>query len=397
MRLTKRKIESLEYDEDGPSQQIVWDDRLQNFGVRLYESGTKSFVIRYRNEHGRRRYMTIGKFGRMTLQQARSAALEKFVEVDGGADPVADEKRADADTVEALVDAFVEKHAKQRRSTWETDKSRLERYVADRWKGRPPGSLTRADLADLHREIGEEHPVEANRVIETVHTMLEFAAREGIVEDGFNPAKYVEKFPEPSRDRWLRPHEIPAFAQAVDAIDNVYMRHYFWLLLLTATRRNEMLEARWSHVDFEQAELFLPDTKNGTDHIVPLSQPALRLFEETPRQKGNPWVFCSHIKGQRLKSVNGRWRRTRREAGLDDVTLHDFRRTAATWIAQSGYSELVIKKFLNHTLHGVTSVYARMQPGAVREAVEDYGRKIMAAKAGGDTDVISLTAAKGKG
>jgi len=56
--------------------------------------------------------------------------------------------------------------------------------------------------------------------------------------------------------------------------------------------------------------------------------------------------------------------------------LHDFRRTTASWLAQAGYSELVIKKLLNHTVRGVTSVYAQMDPGAVREAVEDYGQWI---------------------
>ena len=84
MRLTKKRIESLVYDPDGPSQQIEWDDRVENFGVRIYESGTKSFVIRYRNEHGRRRYMTLGKFGVLTLQQARKLALDKFFEIRQG-------------------------------------------------------------------------------------------------------------------------------------------------------------------------------------------------------------------------------------------------------------------------------------------------------------------------
>lgn len=396
MRLTKRKIEALEYDPDGPAQQIHWDDRLNNFGVRLYKTGAKSFVIRYRNEHNKRRYMTLGKFGRMSLQQARSKALETFVEVDNGADPVAANKGASAETMGELVDLFVDKHCKPRRKTWETDKNRLERHVVPHLKNRKPESLTRRELHDLHHKIGEDTPTEANRVIETLRTMFKFAAKRGIVEDDFNPAKHVELFEEKSRDRWLRSHEIKPLAEALAGIDNIYMRNYFWLLLLTATRRNEMLEAKWEHVDLERAELFLPDTKNGTDHIVPLSPPAVRLFKEIPRQKGNPWVFCSHIKGQRLKSVNKRWRRTRKEAGFEDVTLHDFRRTVATWLAQSGYSMVVIETLLNHTLQGVAGVYTRMQStsDAVRKAVDDFGRQLMKAKAGTKGKVVQLAAAQ---
>lgn len=397
MNLTKRRVESLEYDPDGPSKQIEWDDRLKGFGVRLNPGGSKAFVIEYRNEHGRKRYMTLGKFGRMTVQQARSKALQTFADIDAGEDPVEDRRRADATTVEALVEAFIEKHCKPRRKTWETDKSRLEKHVVDRWNDRPPESLTRSDVADLHRDIGEDAPVLANRVVETVRTMFNFAQDEGIVREGFNPATKVNKYKEKSRDRWLRPHELADLADALDAVDNPYMRNYYWLLLLTATRRNELLEAKWEHVDLERRELFLPDTKNGTDHTVPLSDEAFQRFVNLPRQDGNPWVFCSHIEGQRIQEVNQRWRAVRDEAGLEDVVLHDFRRTAASWLAQAGYSELVIKKLLNHTLQGATSVYARMDPGAVREAVKDYGRRITAAARGDETDVVALATARGEG
>ena len=175
------------------------------------------------------------------------------------------------------------------------------------------------------------------------------------------------------------------------------MRNYYWLLLLTATRRNELLEAKWDHVDLERRELFLPDTKNGTDHTVPLSDAAFQRLVNLPRQAGNPWVFCGRKEGDRIKEVNARWRKVRDEAGLDDVVLHDFRRTAASWLAQAGYSELVIKKLLNHTVRGPTSIYARMDPGAVREAVEDYGRRVMAAARGDETEVVALGTARGQG
>ncbi|MFB6263634.1 MAG: integrase arm-type DNA-binding domain-containing protein, partial [Bradymonadaceae bacterium] len=188
MNLTKKRIEKLEFDQDGPSQQIEWDDRLNGFGIRLNPGGSKAFVVRYRNEHGRLRYYTIGRFGRMTVQQARSEALQLFAEVDGGGDPVEEERRTVADSVEELVDTYIEKHAKPRRKTWEEDERRLDKHVVERWGGRPPESLTRRDISELHREIGQSAQVEANRVVETIRTMFNFAQDEGIVEEGFNPA-----------------------------------------------------------------------------------------------------------------------------------------------------------------------------------------------------------------
>lgn len=390
MRLTKRKIDALAFDPDGPSQQIEWDDRTPNFGVRVYKSGAKSFVIRYRTEHGQRRYMTIGKYGRMTLQQAQAKALARFVEIDDGNDPVAKKRQANAETVAELVDVFIEKHSKPRRpGSWQEDERRLGAHIKPRWGSRPAQSITRRDLSDLHRELGAGAQVEANRVIETVRAMYSFAADEGMVEDGFNPARRVNLFVEKTRDRWLRPDEIEPMGAAIDALKNIYLRHYYWLLLLTAARRTELLQARWEHVDLVRRELFLPDTKNGTDHIVPLSTVAIALFEEIPRQPGNPWVFCSRVKGRHLRDVNTTWRAVRSKAGLDDVILHDFRRTAGSWLAQSGYSLLVIQKLLNHTIAGATAIYARMSADAVRDAVEDYAQKLMAAKSGDVTAIFA--------
>jgi len=396
MKLTKRRVESLEFDPDGPSQQIEYDDRLKGFGVRLNPGGSKSFVIRYRNEHGRTRYLTLGRFGRMTVQQARSKAMEKFVEIDSGEDPAAQRDSADAETVEDLVDTYIEKYAKvHRESTWQQDKRRLTKHVAERWGSRKPESLTRSDLSSLHRDIGESARVEANRVVETARTMFNFAQDEGIVEDGFNPAAKVKRYKEGSRQRWVRADEIPALADALDGEDNPHFRNYFWLVLLTATRRGEMLDAKWEHVSFERKELFLPDTKNGSDHTVPLSAPALQILRELPRFDGNPYVFPSpRVDGQPITNINQVWRRVRKRAGLEDVWIHDFRRTAASWLAQAGYSELIIKKLLNHTVKGPTGIYARMKTEDLREAVEEYGRKVIRAARKAEADVIELSEAR---
>ncbi len=380
MRLTKRRIDKLEYDSDGPNQQIIWDEKLSNFGVRLYESGTKSFVIRYRNKQNRRRYITLGKFGVLTLQQARNMAREKFVEIHQGEDPAAKKKRAQATSVEELVEAYIDKYAKSHRKTWEQDERRLKKHIVPRWGSRQPESLTRSDVSDLHRDIGENARVEANRVVAVIQTMYNFAADEGIVEDGLNPASKVKKFSEGSRERWLREDEIPRLAASLDEVDNPHMRTVFWMLLLTGGRRNEMLEARWEHVDLDRRELFFPDTKNGTDHTVPLSDPAVELLEELPRENGNPYIFPSpRVDGQHIVNINDAWHRIRKRADLDDVWIHDFRRTVASWLAQAGYSMLVIKKLLNHAVRGPTGIYARMDPEAVRKAVDEYGGRLMAA------------------
>lgn len=147
----------------------------------------------------------------------------------------------------------------------------------------------------------------------------------------------------------------------------------------------------------KRREMYLPDTKNGSDHTVPLTDQTFQRFANLPHQDDNPWVFCSPVKGQRIQEVNQRWREIGEEAGLEDVVLHDFPRTAASWLARAGDSELVIKRLLDDTLQGATSIYARMDPGAVREAVQNYGRRLMAAARGDENEVVALATGRGQG
>lgn len=402
MRLTKRKIEGLEYDPDGPNQQIVWDDRLDNFGVRLYESGTKSFVIRYRNEHNRRRYLTLGKFGRMTLQQARSEALQKFADIDSGEDPTQKrQNKRNAETVNELADDYIERYAKPRKKTWERDERRLERHVRPRWGSRKVESIEHRDVDALHREIGIEdgHKVEANRTLALIQKMFNWARSNGYVDRSApNPAADVEKFPEQSRDRWVTPEEMPRLLEAIDGEDNVYFRAAFRLLILTAMRKGELKAATWDDVDLERAELHIPDSKTNKSRTIPLSEPAVAILESLPRVEGNPHVLVGRVEGQGLVNLKDAWQRVRERSGLEDVTMHDLRRTAASWVAQLGYSEFVIRRFLGHSTKGVTGVYARMGGAeAIRNAVEDYGNRIRDVEADEGADVISLATAKGNG
>jgi hypothetical protein len=72
MALTKRRIDELKFEPSGPAQQILFDEALPGFGVRVYPSGRKSFVLWYRTSSGRKRLAVVGGYGEMTVQQAAS-------------------------------------------------------------------------------------------------------------------------------------------------------------------------------------------------------------------------------------------------------------------------------------------------------------------------------------
>ncbi|MDA1349876.1 MAG: Arm DNA-binding domain-containing protein [Chloroflexi bacterium] len=113
MALTKKKIDAMTYD--GRARDIRWDgpDGISNFGVRVYPSGKKSYVLQYRVP-GRRlkvRLRVIGQAGVLTLQQARTAAQKHLVGLHDGEDPL-DNRPAVDTTVKQFGTIYIEDYSK---------------------------------------------------------------------------------------------------------------------------------------------------------------------------------------------------------------------------------------------------------------------------------------------
>ncbi|MEY6433299.1 tyrosine-type recombinase/integrase [Thioalkalicoccus limnaeus] len=71
------------------------------------------------------------------------------------------------------------------------------------------------------------------------------------------------------------------------------------------------------------------------------------------------------------------WNQVRKAAGVEDVRLHDLRRTVGSWLAQSGDSLHLIGRVLSHSNQSTTGVYARFGEDSVRAALEQHGARIM--------------------
>jgi len=205
-------------------------------------------------------------------------------------------------------------------------------------------------------------------MIQQLSKMFEFAKEQGFISDQtFNVTRGVKTFKEVKRDRWVTPEELPLLAKAINEEVNIYGRFGLWLYLLTGLRRGELLKIRWDDVDLQRKILTLVETKNGKTHYLPLSGPAINLFNEIPRLDGNPYVLPGKFEGQHLVNIEKIWFRVREKAGLysEDknkvVRLHDLRRTLGSWLAQSGNSLHLIGRVLNHSSQSTTAIYARLR------------------------------------
>ena len=217
LRITKRTVDAL---QSSCNEFTVWDNAVTGFGVRVRATGAKSYVVVYRAGAGRgapvRRY-TIAAVGKITPERARTSAKIILGAVAHGHDP-ANQKTAERGmpTVAELADSFMSDHvtAKRKGRTAEFYRDILDRIVNPAVGTSKADKLTRGQVGRLHSSLADT-PFQANRVLAVVGSMYAFAARAGIVPDGTNPARGIDKFKENRRERFLTGEELERLGSAI--------------------------------------------------------------------------------------------------------------------------------------------------------------------------------------
>lgn len=139
----------------------------------------------------------------------------------------------------------------------------------------------------------------------------------------------------------------------------------------TAARKSNVLSMHWSNINLVDQTWYIPDTKNGEPHLVPLTQKAMMILQRRREQSDSEWVFPSSTSSSgHLQEPKKAWKRICKKANLTDLRIHDLRRTAGSWMAISGASQYVIGKALNHKSPESTAIYARLSLDPVREFME---------------------------
>ena len=380
----------------GKSEAIHFDDKLAGFGIRIRAGGSKVWIFQYRAGTKQRR-MTLGSVGSMTAGRARSIAEDLDAKVHLGEDPASDKVEAHAranETFEMAMLGFL-KHQRQRLKP--RSMAEVERHMRINAKPLHAAELANIDrrmvAAQLNRLATNNGPVTTNRARTVWSAFFNWCAREGLIDT--NPAAYTNKQPEASRERVLSEDELRAVWTALP--DNDY-GDAVKLLALTGQRRAEIGDLRWSEIDFERNLITLPAarTKNGREHVVPMSAPVRAILEARPRYAGRDLVFGSRGEG----GFSG-WARgfaSLKVALTPAWTIHDLRRTAATRMAGEPLSiqPHIIEAVLNHVSghkSGVAGIYNRAQYLAEkRQALALWGDYLVALVEGRASNVLAMPA-----
>jgi len=371
IKITKRSVEALKVT---PKDYIAFDTDLPGFGVRVMPSGKRFFLLQYRR-HGRTRRVMIGQYGVVTAELARREATIKLGGVRGAnGDPAAlrDAERQST-TMKELGERFLTQYVPTRckPSTEAEYRRSVELFLDPFFAKQHVRSVTTADVAEMHGSLSHI-PYQANRPLGVLSKMMNLAETWGIRDKHTNPCEDVERFPELKRERFLSPNELQRLGQALTAAEvhqteTKYAVAAFRILLLTGCRLSEIQRLEWRHVDLQQKELRLPDSKTGAK-TVHLGDTVVALLETLPRVAGNPYVIVGKNKKTHLTDLQHPWRRIRETAGLTDVRIHDLRHTFASGGLLVGEGLAMIGKLLGHTQVQTTARYAHLASDPVKQA-----------------------------
>ena len=371
MRLTDAAIARL---RPGAREFSVWDSRIPSLGVRVRPSGGKTYIL-LRQADGASKRISLGPVLLKSIAEIRRECLEH----QAGAEPDRASGPAHAAPLfrDFVEDAWKEAHFdRYKPSTRRSASWLLNGRLLPAFGTKPLDRITPAQVERWFDAFSRTAPGNANHALTLLRQIMTFAAASGHIDA--NPARGVKKNRRPAFTRFLSRDEIGRLHRVLDGQTGKSRRQQadiIRLLLLTGCRRSEIVQLRRSEVHDEY--LVLADSKAGPRR-VPLNSQARRILERQTRD-GSPFVFPSPLDPARPRSPDLRlWYRVRREAGIEDVRLHDLRHTHASHAVMNGVPVPVVSRLLGHSNVRMTLRYAHLGDRDIEAAAERVGQSIAA-------------------
>lgn len=406
--LTKTLIDRA---EPQAARYDLWDGSLSGFGVRVEVSGSKTFIVRYRTDGGGRtaprRFMAIGRYGTVTLDEARKQARLLLSAAAIGNDPAAERQaRRKELRVGDLVDlyedegCFVQRGKRQGEPMKDTTKAytlaRLRHHVVPLLGNKRIGEVNAADIEGFVRDVAlgktaKDEKVAprkriivrggagaARKVVRDLSAVYSFAVRRELVASNPVERAAVRKT-DNQREHYLSLEEVKRLGQAFDALvadgANAKAIAIARLWALTGCRRNEIAALRWDEVDLERGLLILGDTKTGRS-VRPLSLAAVAILSEVEHLDGSGYVFPGTTGENHYQGTKRIWAKVKTMAKLPEATPHTLRHTLGSTAVSGGEALALTGAILGHSNPRSTAIYAHVQRAPMKKAAERVSGKL---------------------
>jgi integrase len=412
LKFSKERLEKLPLPDAG-KRLTYYDTDVPKLAIRVTSAGTKTFYVVRRT--GREMiWFKLGVFPDMTVEQSRKEAAKALAAFAGEDNPAAARRAAKGmPTFAEFFKEYGERHGQAKKS-WRDDQQRYRDYLEKPLGNRKLDAITREMIGRILSDMDRAKKAGAtiNNVRALASSIFGKAIEWSYVRE--NPVRGIKTRKAIKRDRFVEASELPRFFASVGQELNETIRDYLLLSLLTGARRANVLAMRWDQVNLAEGIWRIPDTKNGTPQNVTISPEAKAILESRSEVADGPFVFPGEGESGHLVEPKAGWQRIldrdelvqlkgRLEAAgeafqvvageslakalqrarkaaslakvdtqgcrLQNLRIHDLRRTLGSWQAKQGASLAIIGKSLNHKSLQTTMIYARLDLDPVRSSV----------------------------
>lgn len=397
VKLTKSVVDKINpvLDKD---QVFYRDENLKGFALRVTSTGMKSFVVETRID-GKVKRITLGKYGVITVEEARKQAKTLLGQIARGDNPIAEKK---SNKIKLMtLDSVLSDYLKARKDLKEftvSDYRNVLRQVMPDWLNKPLINITREMIAKRHAEYGiTNSKARSNYAMRVLRAVFNFAVHEYQLENGqsiisVNPVEYLSHtrswFRVDRKNTVIKSHQLAEWhnglmklAEQEDYPQAMMWRDYFLLILFTGLRRMEAASLPWKDIDFKARTFTVQDTKNREIHTLPMSDFLYELFLRRKQFKTSEFVFPAPSKTGHIMEPRKAMLKVAELAGVT-FTVHDLRRTFATTAESLDLPAYALKRLLNHKMtHDVTAGYIMRDVERLRKPMQritDYLIKQMA-------------------
>ena len=403
VKLNKRSVDGLLPPAKG--QAVLWDTEVRGYGVRVLPSGTKTFILQYRNPEGIQRRINIGRYGILTVDQARDQAKLFLASVIKGEDPADETRRARKGMTVAEMCEWYLTEARAgnilgrlnrpiKASSLDMDESRIKTHIIPLLGKRVVAQLSVADVEQMQSDVKNGKTAKArtggrggkatggagvaSRCLGTIQAIIGHAKHKGLLTT--HPTQGAKKLASKKRTRRLSVAEIEmlgkAIAYAEQNHENPVALGVLQTLLLTGYRREEAQAMQRAWVSVPGGFVSFPDTKGGAQ-VRAIGPAALKVVQNQAEIVGNPYVFPSEAGSGPYTAVSSCLDRVCKLAGISGVTPHTLRHTFGSIAGELGFSELTIRAMLGHASQNVTQDYIHIDEAlnlAVQRTSDEIAR-----------------------
>ena len=406
-KLTKAFIDKVPFEESG--QVFYRDSLLTGFALRVGK--TAKVYITESKLNGKTIRVSIAKHNVISLDEARNHARSILAEVSFGKNPNDEEKarKAKLVTVIEVLENYIEARGNLNPATVRDYRHTFKHYLHD-WMHKPLVEISKDMVETKFRHIGKTTPSQANKTMRNFRAVVNYAMLKYEDSNGdsifkVNPVNRITQlrawYRINRRVTLIKHYDLAAWYESVMNLKNDVIapnretvRDFLLLVLFTGLRRSEAAKLKWSRVDFKDRTLTVVDTKNRTDHTLPLTSFLYDLLEERKTQATTPYVFANELGKGGLTDPKKQIRNVVNESGVS-FTVHVLRRTFITIAESLDISAYSLKRLLNHKMtNDVTAGYIITDVERLRapmQKITDYMLSCIGKKV---TPVIMLQANK---